>query len=193
MGKNTAVLDLAKRPAEVTHINTRMEKHGDSSVLAADIRVGGVHLEPNELNALLADKLAHSALFVTPNGKGKAAEPMFRQFKSFELVDKFADCSASIGLGLTDLEIEFEDIKIARVVLTPQVGGLTLMECTVQTEIEDTDDIAKLLEHLQSPGSVALLFGSKAIPEGKKSQKDLDLGVTASKPSEGAPAAAEVH
>ncbi len=184
MSKSTAILDVTKRPASVMHINTRIEKHGESSVLAADIRVGGIHLEADELNALMDDKHAHASLFKAANGKGKAAEPMFRQLKSFELVDKFENCAAAIGLGLSDIEVEFEDVKIARVVLDPQVGGLTLMECTVQTEIEDTDDVARLLEHLQSEGSVAILIGAKSIPKGAKAQKSLDLAPTAGKPAD---------
>lgn len=182
MAKQTAVLDLAKRPAKITHVNPRLERHGDSSVLAIDIKLDGIHLEPDELNALLDDKHAHAALFVSAS-KGKAAEPMFRQLKSFELVDKFEDCSAVIGLGLSDIEIEFEDVKVASVKLTPQVGGQTLMECSVQTEVDEADDVARLLEQLEAEGSVALLFGAKSKPKGKKAQKDLDLGVTAQKPA----------
>lgn len=192
MSKSVAVLDLTKRPASVMHINTRIEKHGESSVLAADIRLGGIHLEPDELNALMDDKHAHASLFKSANGKGKAAEPMFRQLKSFELVDKFENCAATIGLGLTDNEVEFEDVKLARITLDPQVGGLTLLEVTVQTEIEDTDDVARLLEHLQSEGTAALLIGAKQVPKGAKAQKSLDLAPNATPPSgstEDAPAA----
>jgi hypothetical protein len=184
VSKTTAVLDITKRPAQVMHINTRIEKHGDSSVLAADIRVGGIHLEADELNALMDDKHAHASLFKAANGKGKAAEPMFRQLKSLELIDKFENCAALIGLGLTDIDVEFEDVKLARIVLEPQVGGLTLMECTVQTEIEDTDDVARLLEHLQSEGSAAILIGAKAVPKGAKAQKSLDFSPTAGKPAD---------
>jgi hypothetical protein len=53
------------------------------------------------------------------------------------------------------------------------------MSCVVQTEVEDTDDIAALLEVLQSEGSAAILIGSKSVPKGKKAQKDLDLAPTA--------------
>lgn len=179
-----AVLDLPKRPARVAHINTRLEKHGESSVLCADIKIEGVHLEPDELNLLLDDKHAHNALFVT--AKGKATEPMFRQLKRFELESKFEDCSASIFLGLSDDSVDFEDVKVAKVKLSPQVGGQTMVELTVQTEIEDTNDIASLLEHLDSEACVAITFGAKSKPEGKKAQKDLGLGVTATKTSEDA-------
>src|SRR5678815_6168342 len=106
MAKNTAVLDLAKRPAMVMHVNPRLERHGDDGVLAVDIKLDGIHLEPDELNLLLGDKHAHDALFVKANGKGKAPEPMFRQLKSFELVDKFENCAAIITLGLSDNELE---------------------------------------------------------------------------------------
>lgn len=171
-----AILDLPKRPAVVTHINTRLEKHGDDNVLCADIKLEGIFLEPDELNLLLGDKHAHDALFVKPNGKGKAAEPMFRQLADFKLIEKFKDCAATIYHGLADDNTEFEDVNVTNVVLAPQVGGQTMMTCTVQTEIEDTSDVAALLEVLQSPGAVALLFGAKQVPEGKKAQGKLDLG-----------------
>jgi hypothetical protein len=174
MSANKAILEITKTPAMVMHINTRIEKHGQESVLAADIKIAGVHLQPEELNALLDDKHAHNALFKAAV-KGKPAEPMFRQFQSYALKDKFKDCSASIYLGLTDICIDFEDVNISSVWLEPEVGGQTLMGCTVQAEIDDTDDIARLLEHLQSDGSVALFFGAKVVPEGKKAQGKLDL------------------
>jgi hypothetical protein len=179
MAKATAVLDLAKRPAMVMHVNPRLERHGDDGVLACDIKLDGIHLEPDELNLLLGDKHAHAALFIKPDGKGKAAEPMFRQLKSFELVDKFENCAATISLGLSDNELEFDDVKVAKVKLSPQVGGQTLVELTVQTVIEDTDDVARLLEHLESECNVALMFGSKEKPKDRKAQKELGLGPTA--------------
>lgn len=178
MSKTTAVCDLAKRPAMVMHVNPRLERHGDDGVLAVDIKLDGIHLEPDELNAVLDDKHAHAALFKSAV-KGKAAEPMFRQLKSFELVDKFENCAATITLGLSDNELEFEDVKISRVKLTPQVGGQTLMECSVQSVIEDADDVARLLEHLESECNVALLIGSKEKPKDRKAQKELGLGPAA--------------
>lgn len=185
MAKQTAVLDLAKRPAMVMHVNPRLERHGESGVLACDIKLDGIHLEPDELNLLLDDKHAHAALFKAANGKGKAAEPMFRQLKSFELVDKFENCAATISLGLSDNELEFDDVKVAKVRLTPQVGGQTLVELTVQTVIEDTDDVARLLEHLESECNVALMFGSKEKPKDRKAQKELGLGPAGTPPNGG--------
>lgn len=178
MSKNTAVLDLAKRPAMVMHVNPRLERHGNDGVLAVDISIDGIHLEPDELNALLDDKHAHNALFKAA-AKGKAAEPMFRQLKSFELVDKFENCAATVTLGLSDNELDFEDVRIAKVRLSPQVGGQTLVQCQVQTVVEDADDVARLLEHLESECNVALLFGSKEKPKDRKAQKELGLGPTA--------------
>ncbi len=185
---NKAILELVRRPAVVMHVNARIEQHGKEKQLACDIKLDGIHLEAEELNLLLDDKHAHGALYKSAV-KGKPAEPMFRQLKSYELVDKFADCCATIYLGLTDTSIEFEGVKVASVKLTPQVGGLTLMECSVQTEIEDTDDVARLLEVLHSEGSVELLIGAKEIPKGRKAQKSLDLAPTAGKTAD-APAAA---
>lgn len=178
MAKSTAILDLAKRPGMVMHVNPRLQRHGDEPVLAIDISIDGIHLEPDELNALLEDKHAHNALFKSAT-KGKAAEPMFRKLKSFEVTDKFENCAAVISLGLSDNELEFEDVKIAGVKLTPQVGGQTLMECKVQTEVEDTDDVARLLEHLESECNISLLIGAVEKPKDRKAQKELGLGPTA--------------
>lgn len=195
MSKTTAVLDITKRPAMVMHVNPRLEKHGKDSVLAVDITLDGLHLEADELNALMDDKHAHAALFKSANGKGKAAEPMFRQIAAIALVDKFEDCACTIGLGLSDIEIEFEDVKLKDVKLIPQVGGMTLMRCTVQTEVEDADDVARLLEVLESESTAAILIGAKTVPKGKKAQKSLDLAPTAGKTADqaGAEPPASTH
>ncbi|HEU4627201.1 MAG TPA: hypothetical protein VFS52_20740 [Steroidobacteraceae bacterium] len=38
-------IEMARRPAKYVNINTRLEKHGDSEVLCADISVRGFHIE----------------------------------------------------------------------------------------------------------------------------------------------------
>lgn len=166
-------LEMPARPAKWVNINTRHEKHGDSNVLCADISVRGFHIDEVELNHFLGAK-AHNALFNAAS-KGKPAEPMFRNVDPLIVWDEFDGCDVTFTLGLTDQEIDFEDAFISRIKLDPQVGGMTLMECLVSVEIDDTDDVARMLEAMGDESSVQLTIGAKYIPKGKKAQQSLDL------------------
>lgn len=171
-------LEMIERPGKYVNINTRHENHGKDAVqLCADISVRGFHIDESELNHFLGAK-AWNAIFVSANGKGKPAEPMFRNVDPIKLWDEFEGCDVSFSLGLSDEVIEFEDAFISKIVLTPQVGGLTLMDCLVSVEVEDTNVIAALLETMGDECKVKLFVGGKFVPEGKKAQGSLELGPT---------------
>jgi hypothetical protein len=169
-------LEFIKRPAKFINVNTRLEKHGDSEVLAADISIRGFHIDKDEYNFIKGNK--HAWSFAFTEAKGKPAEPTFRNIAPTKILDTYEGCSATFGLGLTDNVVEFEDVRVSKIELEEQVGGLTLMDCLIQTEIEDTDDVAALLEYLNSEGTIAMFIGAKAAPKGKRKQQSLDLGPT---------------
>lgn len=179
--QQATAIEMPVRPGKFVNINTRHEKHGDSNVLCADISVRGLHIDETELDHYLGAK-AWNALFVAANGKGKAAEPMFRNIDPIKLWDEFEGCDVSFSLGLSDDCIEYDDAFVSKIVLTPQVGGLTLMDCLVSVEVEDTDDIARLLECLGEESNIALTIGGKFVPKDKKAQGTLDLGPTDKSP-----------
>lgn len=169
-------LEMARRPGKFVNVNTRHEGRGKEDVqLCADISVRGFHIDEAELNHFLGAK-AWNALFVSANGKGKPAEPMFRNVDPIHVWDEFEGCDVSISLGLSESAIEFEDAFVSKIELEPQVGGLTLMKFLVSVEVEDTDDVARLLEVMGDECNISVVVGGKFVPKDKKAQQKLDLG-----------------
>lgn len=175
-------LEMVARPGKYVHINNRQERHGkDDLQLCADISVRGFHIEESELNHFLGPA-AWRALFVAADGKGKPAEPMFRNVDPLKLWDEFEGCDVSFSLGLSDEVVEFEDAFLSKIVLTPQVGGLTLFDCLVSVEVEDSTDVAAMLDSMGDECTVKIFVGGKHVPEGKKAQGSLELGPSGAKP-----------
>jgi hypothetical protein len=173
-----SALEMIARPAKYTHINPRHEKHGKDGVqLCIDISVRGYHIDEGELDHILGAK-AWASLFNAANGKGKPAEPFFRNIAPIVCSDEFEGCDAKFSLGLTDAAIEFEDAFISKIVLEPQIGGLTLMNFTVSVEIEDEGDVASLLRCMGDESTVSIFLGGKYVPKDAKAQTSLELGPT---------------
>jgi hypothetical protein len=154
------MLTLDKRPCRIgSSINTRSELHGEETVPAMDIPLEGIMLQPNELNALLNEPFAHSALF---DEKGTHKEPIFRQFKPFVMKDKFEDATVSIELGLKQELITLQNVKLAKLTLTPMVGGLTELSLQVQCTPDLDLGISTLLAFLNKDADVEITVGKKA-------------------------------
>lgn len=166
------MLTLDKRPARMgSSINTRTEKHGDEDVPACDIALQGIMLEREELNSLLADPYAHDALY-NHRSKGKADEPVFRKFKPLVFREKFEEGGVTLYVGMGQTKIELKDVKLARVTLDPQVGGLTELSVQVQCTPK-TDTIGELLGYMNHDVEVEISFGKRA--EKSKKQQDLPI------------------
>lgn len=166
------MLTLTSRPCKIgPSINARTEKHGDEDVQAFDIPLDGVMLEKEELNALLEDPYAHDALF-NHRGGGKVDEPIFRKFRALQFKDKFEEGEAVITVGLGSEEIRLKDVKLARVTLAPQVGGLTMLSVQVQCR-PSTDTIAKVLPYMNHEVEAEVSFGKKVV----KSEKQRELPI----------------
>jgi hypothetical protein len=139
------IMNLTKRPGQIgPSINTRTEKHGEESVPGVDIPVSGLMLDKPELNALLQDVDAHDALYT--DARGKQLEPRFQTIDPIALTDKFVGAKVTI----TSVDGETENLilkpaKIGKIRLEPQVGGLTLMSCTIQGNPPDHADMLALL------------------------------------------------
>lgn len=167
------MLTLDKRPCRIgSSLNARNEKHGDEDVPALDIPLEGLMLTKEELNALLEDPYAHDALF-NHRSKGKVDEPVFRKFKPLVYREKFEEAQVLLTVGLgADIEIEFKGVKLARVTLDPQVGGLT--ECSVQIQCTPSaETVAQLWPYMNREVDCELSFGKKAVKAEK--QKELPL------------------
>lgn len=186
-------IDMPKRPAKWVNVNTREEMHGDSRVLCADISLRGFHIDKAEYNFIRGYKQAWDCNFASET-KSNPAAPLNRNTEPTKITDKYDGCSVEFGLGLTENTIEFEDATISKIVLIEQVGGLALMDCLIQTEIEDTDDVARLLDFLNDDSNVGMTIGAKAVPKDKKAQQKLDLSVPSGKEeSKGDAAPASTH
>jgi hypothetical protein len=137
---------ITKRPAQVgPSINTRTEKHGEENVPGVDIPLSAIFLEKDEVNNLLQDPDAYDALYT--EDRSKQLEPRFLTIEPIRLSDKFTGARVTIsvnGAGEgTDLVLK--PAKISKIALSPQVGGLTLMSCTVQGNPSDHTDVLALL------------------------------------------------
>lgn len=176
-------LTLPKRPAMIgASANWRREKHGDENVSAMDIGIKNILLSAEELNLMLEDKFAHAALF---NEKANGLhEPNLKYFEAFIVKEKFEATLVSIEVGLKAQLIELENVKLKRVTLEPQTGGLTAMSILIQCHPDLEGNILQLLDRLDSDCAIEIHMGrvpAKAakeqqslplIPEGGKTPPD---------------------
>ncbi len=164
-------LTLTKRPAMLGgSINTRSEKHGDDDVPACDIPISGVLLSRLELNMLANDLGLYDALF--RKGEGGVDEPVLRRFKPLVFDEKFEGCTVTVIAGLTATQFMLDDVRIAKIKLEPQAGGLTALSMQVQVLAEGVD-VTALLSWMNHEIDVEVQFGR--IEEGKKKQGELPL------------------
>lgn len=136
-------LNLNKRSAEIGgSINTRTERHGEELVPGVDIPVTGLMLDKEELNILLEDEFAHDCLFT--DARGKQLEPRFLNVAPIVVLGKFEEASVTISLQGED-GLLLKPAKISKIILEPQVGGLTLVSCTIQANPPDHFDVCSYL------------------------------------------------
>jgi hypothetical protein len=168
------MLELDKRPCKIgTSINTRRELHGEDPVPAMDIPLANILLTKAELNELLDDRHAWDMLYL--DHKGKPAEPMFgKVFKPFALLAKYSG-DVAIYVGLKPEMIELADVKLTKLKLEPQTGGLTALSLTVQAT-PDMHAAARLFEHLDCPVDVLIEF---ADPDEDSDEEQPELNLDA--------------
>lgn len=164
------MLELSKKHATMGLINNRLEKHGDESVTAFDIPLDML-LDTDEL-----ERLAPRASKWLFNDNRGALEPAFPQFESFTLKDAIDAKAASIALGAGDkpYEIEFEDVRIKALTLTPLQGGQTQLSLKLQIRPE-SKHLAKLIDAQETDVKFTFTEGNFA-PKNKRKQQELPLG-----------------
>jgi hypothetical protein len=172
------MLTLTKRDAKIgRNINCRTEDHGDEDVKGADIRISGVHLEPEELNAMLQEPHAHNALFKARAGS-KLTDPMFRCFAPFRLVDKIEHANVVLFFGVAGKELKLGICKLKGITLDPKAGGMTEMSCLVQATPTLDKRITDLISHMGKAVQIEIGYEHNA------EQPDLELGA-AGRPKDG--------
>jgi hypothetical protein len=122
---------LARRPAKLgLSINVRTERHNDEPVPALDIPLH-LMISAKELNELMQEPHTADAWFET--GGGELPKPFDKHLAPRKLKGKFESSAADLWFGLDQRQIGFDDCKIARVILDPQVGGMTAVILKIQT------------------------------------------------------------
>jgi hypothetical protein len=182
------MLTLDKRPCRIGgSLNSRTEKHGDEDVPALDVPLEGLMLTKEELNALTGDPYMHDALF-SHRSQGKLDEPILRMFRPLVLREKFEQGQVLLTVGLgADIEIELKDVKLARVTLEPQVGGLTA--CSVQVQCTPSaETVAQLWPYMGHDVDCELTFGKKATKSEKQRELPLNSFGEGEAPEQGADA-----
>lgn len=154
-------------------VNSRTEKHGDEDVPACDIPIQGMMLTHDELEALVPG--AHKAFFAKQRGTDfYDLTDLAKLLRPFKFVDKFEGASATLQLGIDGKEITLDkDVKIAKLVLDPQTGGMTELSITLQTT-PTTDVMAEVFAFMNREITADVSFGKKAEAK-KKKQPELAL------------------
>lgn len=135
-------LTLSKRAGQIgPSINTRTEKHGEEDVPGLDIPVTGIFLDAEELGVLLQDPEAHTCLFT--KSRSVADEPRFDSLAPLKIDGKFTDAKVLITVG--EHQVHFKPAKVKSIELEPQVGGMTMMSCTIQGNPSSNTDVLELL------------------------------------------------
>lgn len=160
------MLSLTKRTAKVGNaIQSRSEMHGEDSVTAIDIPLADIMLAATELNAIMREPYAHNALFNHRAAAGGLVEPLLKHVKPLALDEKIEGASITITHGVEAEVVRLAPVKLAKIKLDPKLGGLTAMSCTVQCTPDLGEDIAHLLERLNSTVDVEIdggEFGAQA-------------------------------
>lgn len=144
-GKAPKLQEFKKRPCQLAgNLNGRIEFQGEDEVPAADISISGFMLAKDELNELFGDPHTHDAWF---NKSGPLTEPtdwVKRLSGAFPFFDKFENCAIGFLLGTADELLTLNQVRIAKIRLTPSTGGWTEMAFQVQISTEDEEAVGKL-------------------------------------------------
>lgn len=166
------MIDLKKTPCKIGNVNVRNELHGEEKVPAMDITLENILLGKAEVASLFGDKTWWDRNF---NEKGKLAEPADKIQKPRGLDLKFENASVHIYVGLKLELIELDECVLTKLVIDPQVGGLTALKLTVQATPEIDEVAAPLINWMGRDASVEIDFGDVAKESEKEKQGDLAL------------------
>jgi hypothetical protein len=169
-------MTLNSRPCMLgSSINSRVEIHGDENVPALDIPLSAIMLTGTELNALLQEPYAHSALFNERTNPRALVEPLFKQLHPLKLKDKFEESSVTLVVGLNRKTVTLNDVKLAKLTLQPLVGGLTALKLIVQCTPTLDDGITTLLAFMNHDADVEITIGERVAPAQKQSELPLSM------------------
>lgn len=164
-------MSLNKRPCHLNAgINARGEFEGDDRVPACDFTLSGIMLDKDELGELMDDKFIHRAWF---NTRGKVLEPVTRKIASFALIDKYEGSTVTLYLGTSTEKLTLQKVKLVKLRLAPQTGGLTELRLQVQCRA-DAEQMSQLYTHQDMGVDASMRFGKLEIKA--KAQPELPIG-----------------
>lgn len=152
---------LTIRPAKIGNVikcekaSSSKEQQGEM-LTALVIPLTDVMLDERELNMLLSNPTAHTALF---NQSRDLVEPNFTNLKPFSLDEKFASAAVTITHGVSSEKIRLAPVRISKIKLAPQVGGLTSLSCVITGTPNLDAGTAHLLARLDATVDVEIDFG----------------------------------
>jgi hypothetical protein len=178
--KHAKILKLEEKVCRLGKVANNLERHGQDWVTGFTIPVFQLMLTKAELNTFMRDKYCHQSWFDTSKG----CEPMaWWQGESFYIAESYeADSGTIIVSGNKALEFEStgdpkEDdykpgIVLSKIVLTPQVGGMTELKCSVYLRPDIGKTNLLLQEHQHREVKLTL---AASVSEADKRQPQLPM------------------
>lgn len=162
---------LPEKPCE---LGSKVTNTGDGEGVEREelvkFSLKGLMLNAKEIDRVLGAG-AHGRLFV--QHKGEDIKPAFGDdVNELALAHLYADCT--VTLSLDDQVVTMPKAKISKVVLQPQIGGMTWMGLEVEAPTKLADGIESISNHCGLKIAAQLAFGQKPVLD--KRQKNLPLG-----------------
>jgi hypothetical protein len=162
---------LPEKPCELgARVINSGDGEGDKREELVRFSLKGLMLNAKEIDRVLGSG-AHGRLFV--QHKDEDIKPAFGDdVNELALAHLFAD--STVTLSLDDSTVTMPKAKISKVILQPQIGGMTWMSCEVEAPTKLADGVEALGNHCGLKIAAHLVFGSKPVLD--KRQKSLPLG-----------------
>jgi hypothetical protein len=149
---------------------TSGDGEGDTREELVKFGLSGIMLNAKEIDRVLGSG-AHGRLFV--QHKGEDIKPAFGDdVNELSLAHRYVDCV--VTLSLDSDTVTLPAAKITKVVLQPQIGGMTWMGLEVEAPIKLADGYEEIGNHAGLKIAAHLQFGTKPVLD--KRQKSLPLG-----------------
>lgn len=162
---------LPEKPCDLgSKVTNSGDGEGESREELVKFTLKGLMLNAKEIDRVLGSG-AHGRLFV--QHKGEDIKPAFGEdVNELALAHLYAD--STVTLSLDDQTVTMPKAKISKVILQPQIGGMTWMSCEVEAPTKLADGVEALGNHCGLKIAAHLAFGSKPVLD--KRQKNLPLG-----------------
>jgi hypothetical protein len=160
-------------PEKSCTLGTKFTTTGDGEGAARDSQLvfalEGLMLSAKDLDKMLGAG-AHERLFT--KDKSQALVPFFGEdINEQKLAHKYIDCT--VTLTLDGATVTAPKANISKVVLQPQIGGMTWMSCEIEAPAKLAHGHERIGKHCDLKIAAQLAFGEK--PKLDKRQKALPL------------------